>query len=221
MGARVLVVPSDVKRRRPYNSPLRAEQANGTRHRVLAAATDLFLQRGYTGTTITAVAEAAGVSPDTVYVSLGGKQGLLEGALSVAISDPEDRAHRDQAERRQDILGLADPHERLRRPSSSAARRSPDQPNHAVIRGAADGHPFAADLRARMLRVRLQIQSRNLEACIGTALRDGLTITEAAERYGALLSPELYHLLTVERRWSTRRFASWVTDLLDHDLLPN
>ena len=75
MGARVLVVPSDVKRRRPYNSPLRAEQANGTRHRVLAAATDLFLQRGYTGTTITAVAEAAGVSPDTVYVSLGGKQG--------------------------------------------------------------------------------------------------------------------------------------------------
>ena len=65
MGARVLAVPSDVKRRRPYNSPLRAEQANGTRHRVLAAATDLFLQRGYTGTTITAVAEAAGVSPDT------------------------------------------------------------------------------------------------------------------------------------------------------------
>ena len=222
MGARVLVVPSDVKRRRPYNSPLRAEQANGTRHRVLAAATDLFLQRGYTGTTITAVAEAAGVSPDTVYVSLGGKQGLLEGALSVAISDPEDRAHRDQDERRHDILGLADPHERLRRlvelSCQTLARTSPI---HAVIRGAADGHPFAGDLRARMLRVRLQIQSRNLEACIGTALRDGLTITEAAERYGALLSPELYHLLTVERRWSTRRFASWVTDLLDHDLLPN
>ena len=222
MGARVLVVPSDVKRRRPYNSPLRAEQANGTRHRVLAAATDLFLQRGYTGTTITAVAEAAGVSPDTVYVSLGGKQGLLEGALSVAISDPEDRAHRDQDERRHDIHGLADPHERLRRlvelSCQTLARTSPI---HAVIRGAADGHPF----RRRPARPNAPGAPtdpvRNLEACIGTALCDGLTITEAAERYGALLSPELYHLLTVERRWSTRRFASWVTDLLDHDLLSN
>jgi hypothetical protein len=46
-----------------------------------------------------------------------------------------------------------------------------------------------------------------------------LTVKQAAERYGALLSPELYHLLTVEHRWTPRRYASWVTDLLDHDLL--
>jgi hypothetical protein len=26
-------------------------------------------------------------------------------------------------------------------------------------------------------------------------------------------------VLTVERRWSTRRYAAWVADLLDHDLL--
>jgi hypothetical protein len=47
----------------------------------------------------------------------------------------------------------------------------------------------------------------------------GLTVKQAAEHYSALLSPELYHLLTVERRWTTRGYASWVTDLLDHDLL--
>jgi hypothetical protein len=46
-----------------------------------------------------------------------------------------------------------------------------------------------------------------------------LTVKRAAERYSALVSPELYHLLTVQRRWTTRRYASWVTDLLDHDLL--
>jgi AcrR family transcriptional regulator len=211
---------SDVKGRRRYHSPLRAEQADGTRHRVLAAARDLFLQRGYAGTTVVAVARAAGVSPDTVYVSLGGKQGLLEGVLSMAISDPDDEAQRDQDRRRQDILRLADPHERLRRlvelSCQTLARTSPV---HAVIRGAADGHPFAAEMRARMLRVRQQIQSRNLETYLGAALRDGLTVAEAAERYSALLSPELYHLVTVERRWSTRRFASWVIELLDHDLL--
>jgi AcrR family transcriptional regulator len=178
----------------------------------------MFLQRGYAGTTVAAVARAAGVSPDTVYVSLGGKQGLLEGVLSMAISDPDDEAQRDQDRCRQDILRLADPHERLRRlvELSCLARTGPV---HAVIRGAADGHPFAAEMRARMLRVRQQIQSRNVETYLGAALRDGLTPVEAAERYSALLSPELYHLVTVERRWSTRRFASWVTGLLDHDLL--
>jgi hypothetical protein len=90
---------------------------------------------------------------------------------------------------------------------------------HAVLRGAADGHPFAAELYARILGLRLQIQAGNLQTYLGPSLRPGLTVTQAAEHYSALLSPELYHLLTVERRWTTRRYATWVTDLLDHDLL--
>ena len=88
-----------------------------------------------------------------------------------------------------------------------------------MLRGAADGHPFAAGMRARMLRLRLQVQAQNLESSLGDSLRPGLTVKQAAERYSALLSPELYHLLTVERRWSTRRYAAWVSDLLDRDLL--
>ena len=89
---------------------------------------------------------------------------------------------------------------------------------HAVLRGAADGHPFAAELCARMLELRLQLQARNLQTYLGTSLRPGLTAKQAAEHYSVLLSPELYHLLTVERRWTTRQYGSWVTELLDHDL---
>jgi hypothetical protein len=88
-----------------------------------------------------------------------------------------------------------------------------------VLRGAADGHPFAAGLYTRMLGLRLQIQARNLRAYLGGSLRPGLTVKQAAERYSALLSPELYHLLTVEHRWTTPRYSAWVADLLDHDLL--
>jgi len=213
-------VADDVKGRRRYHSPLRAEQADGTRRRVLDAARDLFLTRGYAGTTVAAVARAAGVSPDTIYVSLGGKQGLLEGVLSLARSDPEDPAQHDQGHRRDEIGALADPHRRLHRlvelSCETLARTSPV---HAVLRGAADGHPFAAELCTRMLGIRLQIQTRNLQTYLGTSLRPGLTVTQAAERYSALLSPELYHLLTVDHRWTTPRYASWVRDLLDHDLL--
>ena len=210
----------DVKGRRPYHSPLRAEQADSTRRRVLAAARDLFLANGYAGTTVAAVAQAAGVSPDTIYVALGGKQGLLEGVLSLARYDPEDPAQRDQEQRRDEISAVVDPHQRLHRlVELSCETLGRISPVHAVLRGAADGHPFAAELYARMLRIRLQIQTRNLETYLGLSLRPGLTVKQAAERYGALLSPELHHLLTVEHRWSARRYAAWVTDLLDHDLL--
>jgi AcrR family transcriptional regulator len=210
----------DVKGRRRYHSPLRAEQADGTRRRVLAAARELFLAHGYAGATVAAVAQAAGVSPDTIYVSLGGKQGLLEGVLALARFDPEDPAQRDQQHRREEVGALADPHQRLRRlVALSCETLARISPVHAVLRGAADGHPFAAELYARMLGLRLEIQARNLQTYLGTSLRSGLTAKRAAERYSALLSPELYHLLTVECRWTTRRYAAWVAELLDQDLL--
>jgi len=210
----------DVNRRRGYHSPLRAEQAGQTRRRVLAAARQLFLARGYTATTVAGVAQAAGVSPDTIYASLGGKRGLLEGVYQLAVSDPADPAQREQQHHR-DLAGArADPHQRLSELiAASCQALARTSPVHAVIRGAADGHPFAAGLRAQMLRNRLQIQSRNLRDHLGPALREGISLSQAAERYSALLSPELYHLLTVERRWPARQYQAWVTGLLDHDLL--
>jgi AcrR family transcriptional regulator len=220
MSARILVVSDDVKARRGYRSPLRAEQANETRRRVLSAARELLLARGYAGTTVAAVADHAGVSPDTIYVALGGKQGLLEGAWSLALSEVQDPPRLDDDPRRDDPEALADPRERLRglvRLSCQTLART--SPVHAVIRGAADGHPFAADLRARVLAVRLRIQSDNLRAHLVSALRKGLTLEEAAARYSALLSPELYTLLTVECGWSARQYESWVADSLDRDLL--
>src|SRR6266508_699531 len=75
---------AEVKRpRRAYHSPLRADQAEQTRRRVLESARQLFIDHGYTGTTVAAVAEHAGVSPETIYLSLGGKRGLLEGVMDI------------------------------------------------------------------------------------------------------------------------------------------
>ncbi|MGA5300725.1 TetR family transcriptional regulator [Nucisporomicrobium flavum] len=47
-------------------SAARAEQVRETRRKVLAAARDLFLRRGCTGTTVEAIAHRAAVSPQTV-----------------------------------------------------------------------------------------------------------------------------------------------------------
>ncbi|MEU7815584.1 TetR/AcrR family transcriptional regulator [Pseudonocardia sp. NPDC049154] len=211
---------ADPVNRRRYRSALRADQARETRRRILAAAESLFVVRGYAGTTVAAVAEAAGVAPDTVYTVLGGKRGLLDGVIAHESEDPDDPVQADQRRRRDELGALPDPVERLRGlVALSCETLARTSPVHLVIRGAADGHPFAAELRARMLRRRLDIQRRHLATHLGGALRDGLGAEEAARRYSALLSPELYHLLTTECGWTAAQYEGWVVDLLQHDLL--
>src|SRR5690349_16239669 len=75
---------------RPYRSARRVEQARRTRQRLLAAATTTFLTRGYAGTTMRAIAAAAGVSVPTVEQQFGTKVGLLKAAIDVAIAGDDD-----------------------------------------------------------------------------------------------------------------------------------
>src|ERR1700712_4657992 len=71
--------------RRRYESPLRAAQAQSTRAAVLAAATQLFEERGWNGTGMRDVAKAAQVSIETVYAGFGSKTELFRQALDVAV----------------------------------------------------------------------------------------------------------------------------------------
>ena len=49
------------------------------------AAREMFLSRGYAATTIAAVAATAGVSPETIYKSFGGKPGLVRAIADQAL----------------------------------------------------------------------------------------------------------------------------------------
>src|SRR3954452_23538308 len=55
----------------------RERQAPRTRDEILDAARRLFAERGYTRTSVREIAEAAGVSAQTVYDSIGSKQALV------------------------------------------------------------------------------------------------------------------------------------------------
>src|SRR3954467_3001154 len=70
---------------RPYRSTLRAEQARATRRAVVSAARDLFVEIGWTRTTIDAVAARAQGSRKTVFTPVGGKAALLKLALDWAL----------------------------------------------------------------------------------------------------------------------------------------
>jgi AcrR family transcriptional regulator len=204
--------------RRAYRSVLRAEQAEQTHRRILDAARRLFIDRGYAGTTIAAVAEAAGVVPETVYGSLGTKQALLEGVIEATIAGPEPASLDEQVSAR--VEGLATPPERLCAYvdwiCGVLARTSPV---HAVIRGAADSEHFAASLRQRLLRERLDNHARHLALIVkGSRFRTGMRVDEAAQRFGALASPEMHHLLTADMGWSRDRHHAWLRESAETDL---
>lgn len=70
------------RQKRVYSSELRDAQAAATRQRVLHAAADLFAERGYSATTLVAIASRAGVSTETVQ-SHGPKLALLRAATDL------------------------------------------------------------------------------------------------------------------------------------------
>ncbi|MBO0836626.1 MAG: helix-turn-helix transcriptional regulator, partial [Actinobacteria bacterium] len=75
---------------RRYKSAIRDDQARRTRRRVLDAATEVFVRRGYAGATIRAVATGAGVSVPTVEALFGTKVRLLKAAIDVAIAGDDE-----------------------------------------------------------------------------------------------------------------------------------
>jgi AcrR family transcriptional regulator len=206
-----------VKARRSYHSPLRADQAQQTRRKVLQSAKRLFLAKGYAGTTVAAVADDAGVSPETIYLSLGGKRGLLEGVMD--ITGPHETAADDEAWWTM-VAGLPTPGERLAKMVEYSCRiLKRTQPIHAIIRGAADKEAFASELGRRLLDDRRANQTARIRRFLAGDLRAGLSVPDAGDRYCALTSPELYHLLAVELGWSADRHRRWVAEMLAADLL--
>ncbi len=211
-------MPESVKR--SYHSPVRAEQAQRTRARILDAAEDQFAERGYAAATINAIARAADVAPDTVYATFKNKRGLLGALVEARVrgaatpvlkqSGPEAvRAETDQ--RRQIEIFVPDISERIERV----------QTVYGVVGEAARSDPEAAALHKAMLDQRYA----NLRKFIGWIeangpLRDELTRDEATASVWAITSAEMFRLLRVERGWSRARYRRWLTDTLIRLLLP-
>jgi AcrR family transcriptional regulator len=71
-------------------STTRADRARLTRRRIIDAAAELFLERGYGATMLDQVAERAGVAVQTVYFHFGNKAALLKHAVDIAaVGDDE------------------------------------------------------------------------------------------------------------------------------------
>lgn len=205
--------------RRRYDSERRREQAERTRALVLAAATDLFVERGYQGTSIVAVAERARVAPETVYGHFGNKRTLLGEAVRRAVRGGETAPVPEQKAPRA-IAAATDQREQVRLFAVDIAQRlERAAPLVVVVGGAAHSDPELARLLTTLHADRL----KNLRTLVHALAANGPLRQDedgAAETIWALTSPELHQLLVRERRWSRRRYTKWLAASLEQLLLP-
>ena len=146
---------TEVNGSRPYRSPLRESQVAATRRRVLDAARDLFVEQGYTTTTVAEIAASAEVSPQTIYKSLGGKTGLLEAVIDEAADGPGGVPTELQTWW-VEIAALPTAAERLEAYVAACCNvLARTRPIHAVIRKALGSEAFVDDLRTRLYQTRL------------------------------------------------------------------
>ena len=213
-GATVSTVPRDVKGR-PYRSERRREQAEQNRQRVLDAAAVLFIERGYDGTSIAAVAEGAGVSQEMVYARFGNKRALLGELVERAVRGG-DPAPVPEQPGPQALAAVGDQREQLRLFAADiGGRLERAAPLVAVVGGAARSDPQLAELLARLHDHRL----RNLRAFVDALTRNGPLRDDALETVWALTSPELHQLLRRVRGWEAERYREWLAGSLERLLL--
>ncbi len=189
---------------------------------VIEAARELFLERGYGATTVEAVSHRADVPPATLYRLFSSKAGVLKALVDVAIvGDDEPVPMADRSEVRA-LAAEPEPGAQLAALVGIARQvNARVAPLYLVLVSAAGADPDAAALLAQLTRQRQAGQRRVARALArGGALRPGLRERDAADIVHALVSPELYRLLVLDRRWPPVRYEGWLVALLRDQLLP-
>ena len=205
---------------RTYSSPLRVEQAQATRRRILDAARAQFIDGGWTATTVKLIADAAAVAPATVYAVFGTKRAvlsaLIDEAMASALPDPQ---HPDAWP---DIAGHPDQGQRVRRLVTLLSVSLPRvEPFERVVREGARADEEIASLARDLLEWRRASAVRVVDVLAGQdGLRPGLSREEAANLVFALGGPEVHHLLVGIRGWSPQQFEAHLADLLGR-LIPD
>ena len=204
-------------------SPPKRDQARTrlARAAVIEAARSLFLERGYGATTVEAISERADVPSATVYRLFSSKHGILKALLDVSIvgdhdevpmaERPQVRSLAEHPDPRKQLLGFVD---------ITTQVNDRIAPLYRILVSAAGTDADAAGLLDELTRQRQQGQRTIARALARAgALRPGLRERDAADVIHALMSPEVYRLLVIDRGWKTDRYARWLAETLEDQLL--
>jgi AcrR family transcriptional regulator len=212
---------TDVKGTRKYSSAVRDEQAARTRARILDAAAELFLERGYARTTTKDIAELAGVARDTVHATFGTKARVLTALIDLRLvpdssvtnvtARADAQAVKDEVDQRRQIELFA---------SFITGISTQLRPVFEILRTASAVEPEMGDVFDEMDRFRM----KNMHTYAKwIAARGPLRVStkKAGEIIWTLASPDVGRMLCDELGWTQAQHARWLADTLARTLLPD
>jgi len=202
-----------------YDNSARQARARQTRRAVLTAAAVAFLERGYAGTTIRGIAEAAGVSPETVYKTFRNKVTLLKAVYDVTLAGDDEQVPIPQRPEALAVRSATTPREA----AAAYARLSRMISGHIgplldVVLGARGTDP---DLDAfvdqidheRLIGATMLTRVWHERGWLDAAIDAGGDAIPPADRARDVLwtvnSPTVYQLLK-KRGWSDAAYETWL-----------
>jgi AcrR family transcriptional regulator len=191
---------------------LRAARVLENEERIVRAARELFVRDGYQATTLTAVADAAGVAHRTVYVRFGTKAALLKRVIDVALVG--DLAPVDVVSRQWYRTATTAPalQERIAAFATGSARLMMSAADViAVARGAEPAEPLlAAAARAGRAATRETVRTFWARARDDGLLPPGCDVTWLADTTSVLAHAETYLLMRETLQVTPQRYQDWL-----------
>ena len=211
-------VQPPVKRR--YDTSRRREAAERTRRAILDAARELFTDRGYTATAMSAIAERAGVALDTVYAAVGRKPELARLLIETAISGTTGAVPAEERDYVRAIQAAPDAETKITIYAAAIRAIAVRMASLlAMLQQAAPAEPALAALW-REIAERRRANMRRFAADLATVATLRVSLDEAADIIWATNAPELYQLLVTQRGWSPERYERFLADTWQRLLLP-
>jgi AcrR family transcriptional regulator len=205
------VVEVDQPARRAYQSDRREAQTRRTRRRVLEAAAAVFVEYGWSGATVRAVAAEAGVSVPTVEALFGTKARLLKATIDVAIAGDDEPVAVLERPWAAAAAQLGNAQEFLATVGGVVAATQERSAGLvlAVFEGAVRDRELA-QLAEQMTAQRAATAGWIVEVLLRVAaLWSGCSRSEAVDTVWVLMDPAVFDRLMRRPSWTPERYGRW------------
>lgn len=199
----------------------RRSRADATRAKIIGAAYDEFVEKGFHGATIASIAKRAGVAAQTVYFVFHSKVTLISAVIDTQVMGDEEPTLPQETDWWQAAFAEANAAEAVRifiRGASPLFARA--SAISEILRAAALTHDELAATHREHEQLRLDAFRQVIEMVASKGkLRDGLDVDAATDVFFTVYGDTTFYLLTVERGWSAGRVVEWLCDVVPGMLL--
>jgi len=202
-------------RRRSYTSETRAQSAQDTRRRILAAATTLFGRKGIDQVTVAEIGTRAKVAASTVYAIYKSKDGILRGLMEQSLFGPSFQ------DAQKLLAGVTDPVALLEQTAHmSRAIYESESRDLGLLRHTSGLSPALRKMEQEFERLRYEMQADRLKRLFASdRARPGLSLEEARRILWMYTSRDVYRMLVRDGGWVPDRYQQWLSRTLVEALL--